>query len=93
MQKDNKTVCVKFRFWTNDLEVKLNGKPAIACWEGGVIIVEPNKGKGIKASSPIPFNSFDDIIPAIKEVLRKNNVLVVSSNRRGRILNAKRRAK
>ena len=93
MKKDNRTVCVKLRFWTNDLAVKHHGRPSTACWDGGVLIIEQNKSKGIRTSNPIPFNNFEDIVPAIKEILRKNHVLVVSANKRERIMNSKRKSR
>ena len=79
-QKDNKTLSIKLRFWTNDLELNNKKKPVMACWNGGAIILEANKSKKIKSSALI-FNSFDDIIPSIKEIFRKNKIFVVSSNR------------
>jgi hypothetical protein len=39
------------------------------------------------------FQCPEDIIPAIKELFRKNNVFVVSNNRRPRILSHKRKSK
>lgn len=91
--KSNKTVCIKLRFWTNNVEVIHGGKKSLACWDSGMAILEHNLPKGIGGLSPQPFQCFEDIVPLLKEIFRKQNILVVSSNRRPRIMNPKRRSK
>lgn len=91
MKKDARMVVVNLRFWTNDLEVINENKKWAACWECGVAKLEPNKSKGILNDKPKPFNSFEDIIPLIREMFRKNKIVVVSKNRRPRIMNPKRK--
>jgi len=93
MSKDNKTVAITLRFWTNDLEVnhpvsKVSSK---ACWDGGVALIEANKEKGI-VSRAEPIQCYEDILPAIKELLRKSKIVVVSGNKRPRILSHRRRS-
>jgi len=93
MSKDNKTVAITLRFWTNDLEVNHPASKASseACWDGGTAILEANKEKGIKAAST-NFQCPEDIIPAVKELLRKSKIVVVSGNKRPRILSHRRRS-
>jgi len=90
----NKTVAVTLRFYTNDLEVVRGSadKAGLACWDTGVAILEANKEKKI-AAIHCPIQCFEDIIPAVKELFRKSGVLVVSSNRRPRVLSHTRRKK
>lgn len=89
MKKDNKTVAITLRFWTDNLNVN-NG--SVACWDSGAVIMEKNVTKGIKPTMVI-FQCPEDIFPAIKEVFRINKVLVVSNSRRPRVLSHRRRSK
>jgi len=96
MPKDNKTIAVTFRIWTNNLKIypsqttkNLRSK---VCWDSGVAILEANKEKGI-AGLQTPIQCYEDIIPAIKELFRKSGVMVVSSNNRPRILSHRRSSK
>ncbi len=96
MAKDNKTVAITMRFWTNDLEVKQPSSrkdKVAACWDSGMMIMEGNKTKGIPRLGPQPFNCPEDIIPLMKELFRKSGIIVASSNSRPRVLSHKRRAK
>jgi len=88
--KDNKTIAVTLRFNTNDLAVTCKDKPVVACWDCGFAVIEGNDGKGIVASSR-PFNSPEDILPLIKELFRVNGIIVVSPNRRPRVLSPRRK--
>lgn len=90
MRRDNKTVAVTLRFYTNDLEVVVNQKSVLACWDCGSASLEANKEKGIKAGQ-VHINSLDDIQPALKELLRKAKIHMVSPNKRPRVLSAQRR--
>lgn len=90
--KDNKTIAITLRFWTNDLEIKMDNKKRTSCWDSGMAIMEKNQTKGIHHSTA-PFNCYEDILPLIKEMLRKNKVLVASSNSRPRVLSHKRKSK
>jgi len=88
----NKTLAVTLRFYTNDLEVKKDGKKSLACWECGSAILQANKEKGIKADA-VHINCLEDIQPAIKELFRKAKVVMVSSNKKPRVLRPVRRKK
>lgn len=93
--KDNKTIAVTLRFWTNDLKVECPGSAwtaKAACWDSGMMIIEKNESKGIKHMLA-PFNCPEDIMPLLKELFRKNHILVVSSSSRPRVLSHKRRVK
>jgi hypothetical protein len=47
VKKDNKTIAVTLRFWTNNLKIQYpesgGGAGRKACWDGGVAILEANK--------------------------------------------------
>ena len=88
--KNNKTIGITLRLWTNNLKVsKTNTKNTDLgynfCWDSGVIMLEANKEKGIKSENPTPINSFEDIIPTIKKLCRENKILIVSDNSKPRI--------
>lgn len=87
--------CYNIGFWTNDLKVQYpesgGGAGSKACWDSGVAILEANKEKNI-AGLQTPIQCYEDIIPAIKELFRKSGIMVVSSNRRPRILSHKRKS-
>ena len=88
---DNKTIGITLRFWTNDLEVKHKGLERIVCWDSGVGYIEANAEKGIAPQPiPTPFNTMDEVIILIKELLRQNRVLVVSHGGKPRLLSAQR---
>lgn len=55
--KDNKTIAITLRFWTNDLEVVSGSKKQVACWDSGMAIMEKNDSKGIK-HIVAPFNCY-----------------------------------
>lgn len=76
--KSLKTIGVTVRFCTNDLEVIAEGKPRIACWDRGFVTVEANEEKGIHSQPAIPFNSSDEIMPIVKECLKKAHVMTAS---------------
>ena len=82
--KNNKTIGITIRIWTNDLKVQ-NSKRNQGCWDSGVIMMEANNEKGIKAENPIPLGSFDDIVPAIRLLCRKNKILIVSEGGKPRL--------
>ena len=83
MTKENKTLGITLRFWTNDLEVA-NKKKVNSCWDSGMALVEANKSKGISAGSE-PFNKFTEIEKAIEKLLRKQNIYMVKGSRTGRL--------
>lgn len=82
--RNNKTIAVTLRFWSTGLELNIDGTKKIACKDSGSAIIEANSVKGIRAES-IPFACYEDIIPAVKELFRKNHIHVVSNNRHPRI--------
>ena len=93
-RKDNKTIGITLRFWTNDLDVSYPQSKCktTACWDSGVIKIEPNRGKGIKSVTPQPFQCLEDVVLLIKEIMRKQNIVMVSDNRRPRIMSPKRKS-
>lgn len=93
-KKDNKTIGITLRFWTNDLDVSYPKSKckATACWDSGVATIEPNKGKGIKSITPQNFQCLEDVVLLIKEIMRKQNIVMVSDNRRPRIMSPKRKS-
>ena len=78
MTKENKTIGITLRFWTNDLEVKREGKKVNSCWDSGMCYIEANKEKGIKACC-VPFNNFTEIPNAINKAIKKQKILMVKA--------------
>lgn len=95
--KNKKMVAIALRFWTNEMELRLGKKEpkklVTTCWDSGMAQIEENQSKGIRKAKPQPFNCFEDIIPLIKELFRKNGVFVVSANRLPRVLSHRRKNK
>ena len=83
--KNNKTIGINVRFFTNDLKVKEHLKEKLSCWDTGMIMIEANDVKGIKSANPTPFNSLEDIVPAIKQLCKKNKILIVSDGSKPRL--------
>ena len=82
----NKTIGITLRLWTNDLKAEVKDRKwTQACWDSGVIMIEANKEKGIKSANPTPVNCFEDIVPAIRQLCRKNKILIVSDGSKPRI--------
>ena len=89
MKGEEKMVCIRLRFWTNDLNVTAEKEPPRnktkkVCWDSGMACMS--------GRNPKPFNCFEDIIPVIKEHFREQRILVVSNNRRPRVLSPKRKS-
>jgi hypothetical protein len=82
MKKDNKTIAITLRFWTDNLPAKVGKKSDMTpMWSSGMVVLEGNKTKGLKAQVT-PFNSLENAQMVIKKVLMKNKiVLVVDSGR------------
>jgi len=77
MKKDNKTIGITIRFFTNDLPNYVGSrKDQIPFWTCGNVHLEANKTKSVKPKDEI-FNCFDDIPRAIKKVLSKGKLVAV----------------
>lgn len=77
MKKDNKTIGVTIRFFTNDLPGCVGSKKdQTPFWTCGNVHLEANKTKGIKTQDEM-FNYFEDIPRAIKVVLSKSKLVAV----------------
>ncbi len=77
MKKDNKTIGVTIRFFTNDLPDKVGGKQnQVPFWTCGNVHLEANPTKGIGTQDEM-FNYFDDIPRAIKIVLSRAKLVAV----------------
>ena len=77
MRKDNKTIGITIRFFTNNLPGKVGGKmDQIPFWTCGNVHLEANKTKGISTQDEM-FNYFDDIPRAIKVVLSRSKLVAV----------------
>jgi len=78
MKKDNKTVGIMVRFFTNGLPDRVGDKKEhVPFWTSGNVHLEANKTKGVKPQNEI-FHYIDDIPRAIKEVMRRANLAAVS---------------
>jgi len=77
MKKDNKTIGITIRFFTNDLPGKVGGGNGLTpFWTCGNVHLEANSTKGIKTQDEM-FNYFDDIPRAIKVVLSRAKLVAV----------------
>ncbi|MBU4369446.1 DUF4357 domain-containing protein [Patescibacteria group bacterium] len=77
MKKDNKTIGITIRFFTNNLPNKVGkNKDKTPFWTCGNAHLEANKTKGIKPQNEI-FNYFDDIPRAVNKVMRKAKLVAV----------------
>jgi hypothetical protein len=82
--KNNKTLGLSVRFWTNSIEnLEAEGRKRTACWDSGMVALEANREKQLMATTE-PFDNIEDIPKAIKAVLRRSKILVVSDCKRGR---------
>lgn len=77
MKKDNKTIGITIRFFTNDLPEKVGSKKdQIPFWTCGNVHLEANQTKGIKTQDEM-FNYFEDIPRAVKVVLSRSKLVAV----------------
>jgi len=77
MKKDNKTIGITIRFFTDHLPGRVGSQGnQIPFWTCGNVHLEANKTKGIKPQDEM-FNYFDDIPRAIKVVLSKSKLVAV----------------
>lgn len=77
MKKDDKTIGITIRFFTNDLPDKVGCKrDQTPFWTCGNVHLHANKTRGIKTQDEI-FNYFDDVPRAIKVVLSKSKLVAV----------------
>ena len=91
-KKDEKMLAMNLRFFATGISVTEKGKKLKTIVETGMLYPVENKTLGVAGMKPQPFACFEDIVPLIKEILRKNHFAVVSKCRRPRIYNHKRRA-
>jgi hypothetical protein len=78
MKKDNKTIGIIVRFFTNNLPGRVGGKmDQIPFWTCGNVHLEANKSKGIKPQDEM-FNYSEDIPRAIKEVMKRSKLVGVT---------------
>jgi hypothetical protein len=77
MKKDNKTIGIIIRFFTDGLPGRVGQERGrIPFWTCGNVHVEANKTKGVKPSNEL-FYYLDDIPRAIKEVMKKSKLVGV----------------
>ena len=77
MKKDNKTIGVTVRFFTNDLPGRVGRRgEKTPFWTRGNVHLEANQIKKIKPQNEM-FNYFDDIPRAIKIVLSRSRLVAV----------------
>ena len=78
-KKDNKTVAITLRFFTNDLPEKVGtNKKQTPVWSVGNAILESNTTRGLKAKNEF-FYYFDDIPRAIEKVLKDSKIVIVEN--------------
>lgn len=77
MKKDNKTIGVTVRFFTNDLPDRVGTKEdKVPFWTCGNVHLEANKTKGIRPQDEM-FHYIEDIPRAIRTVLSKGKLAAV----------------
>lgn len=77
MKKDNKTIGIMIRFFTNDLPDKIGkGKDQTPFWTCGNVHLEANGTKNIKPQDEL-FHYIDDIPRAIRAVMKKSKLAAV----------------
>jgi hypothetical protein len=79
MKKDNKTIGLTIRFFTNDLPDKI--EDCHVMWETGEVYAEANKTKGIKATGGVFFQDMTGIDKAINKVLGHIGVVTIKKNK------------
>jgi len=70
-----KMIEVNLRFWTDGIAKKGKIRPR-ECWESGVIRMTRNPSHRIVPRSPVPFNTMNEILPKIEQVLRNYGIRV-----------------
>jgi hypothetical protein len=76
--KNNKTIGITTRFFTNALPERVGAKnELIPHWAKGVIVIEANKAKGIKAQS-VHFNTLEEHELKFKQLMAKAKFASVS---------------
>ena len=89
---DNKTIGIKVRFFTTGLQVGDAGNNRKSCWDTGCVIMEQNDNTGVPTTSDSEiFRAFEDIVPAIKELFRRQKIAVVSNCSRPRLVGKRAR--
>jgi hypothetical protein len=68
-----KMIKVSVHFWTNNLPHGTDDKTA---WGGGAIHMMANKQRGLKHNH-VFFNSMDEFIPKLQELLKRNEVRLI----------------
>ncbi len=77
MKKDNKTIGITIRFFTNDLPEHVGKNKLVPFWTSGNVHLEANPTKGIKPQDVL-FHYIDDIPRAIREVMKRARLAEVS---------------
>jgi len=77
-KKDDKTIAITIRFWTNDLPDKVGTrKDQTPFWTGGNVHLHANRTKKIRGQDKL-FHYLDDIPRVIKEVMKKGKLVAVT---------------
>lgn len=71
-----KMIEIKVRFWTDNIAETKGKIIPKHCWNSGVVRIERNDLHGIKPPTPIPFNSFSEIMSKIEKVLKKSKIQI-----------------
>lgn len=78
MAKENKTIGITLRFFTNDLPARVGGDDKqIPMWSIGTALMEANKGKELKSDSE-HFFSISDIERAVNILLARAKIVTVN---------------
>ncbi len=77
-----KTIRVSLKFWTDGIASEKGKVVPGYCWEGGFVNVEANPTHGLRATQPVPFNTFDELVPMLVSVLDDAGVHILFNPRK-----------
>jgi hypothetical protein len=69
-----KMIEVKIRFWTDEISSETGKIIPKHAWTSGVVRMESNKSHGIIPGKPRPFNSLLDLLSAIEQTLKEQDI-------------------
>ena len=79
--RNQKTIEVTLRFWTNNLARKKGYVLPKHAWPSGVAFVQKNDTHGIKSANPRPFNSLLDVGAVIESLLVEHQIRLHANRR------------
>lgn len=69
-----KTVLIKVRLWTDKIAEEAGNIVPKHAWDYGTVNLERNESHGIEPAKPIHFNSMDELLTKIEELLTREGI-------------------